>query len=61
MPMKMILYVIHDVNALFEGDIGIEIWKCANFLEKSFYWVLIISQVHNNGFIRTLIDLSDMH
>jgi len=25
MPMKMISYVLHDVNASFEGDIGIKI------------------------------------
>jgi len=51
MPMKLIFYVIHDVNASFAGDIGVKVWKCAYFLEKSFYWVSIICQVLSNSFI----------
>jgi len=61
MPMKMISYVLYDVNSSFEGYVGVKIWKGAYLLEKSFYWVSIIYQVHNDGFIRTSFDLSDMH
>ena len=36
MNMKMISYVLCDVNALFEGNVGVTILKGACFLEKEF-------------------------
>ena len=36
MPIKMISCVLCDVNALFEGNIGVKILKAACFLEKEF-------------------------
>ena len=36
MPMKMISYVLCDVNALFEGNVGVKILNGACFLEKQF-------------------------
>ena len=36
MPMKMISCVLCDVNALFEGNVGVKILKGACFLEKEF-------------------------
>jgi len=59
--MKVISYMLCDVNASFDGDVSVKIWKGAYLLEKSFYWVPIICQVHNDGFIRNFIGLSDMH
>ena len=34
MPMKLISYVLCEVNALFEGNVGVKILKGAFFLEK---------------------------
>ena len=36
LPMKMISCVLCDVNALFEGNVGVNILKGACFLEKEF-------------------------
>ena len=36
MPIKMISCVLCDVNAFFEGNIGVKILKAACFLEKAF-------------------------
>ena len=36
MPMKLISCVLCDVNALFEGNVGVKILKGACFLEKEF-------------------------
>ena len=36
MPMKMVSCVLCDVNALFEGNVGVKILKGACFLEIEF-------------------------
>ena len=36
MPRKMISCVLCDVNALFDGNVGLKILKGACFLEKKF-------------------------
>ena len=60
MLMKTISCVLRYVNGSFEGDVDVKIWKAWCFLEKNFNWVSIIFQVHNDKFISTSIDLSDM-
>ena len=61
MPMKLISCVLCEVNALFQGNVGVKILKGACFLKRSFYRALIIYPVQNDGFIRTSIDLTDIH
>ena len=36
MPMKMISYVLCDLNALFEGNVGVRILKGGCFPQKEF-------------------------
>ena len=61
-PMKMISCVLCDLNALFDGNVGVKISKGACFLEKEFFYrASIIYAVQNDGFIRTYIDLTDIH
>ena len=43
LPMKMISCVLCDVNALFEGNVGVNILKGACFLEKEFFIELQLS------------------
>ena len=61
MPIQKISCVLCDVNALFDGNVGAKILKEHVFLKKSFYRGSIICRVQNDGFIRTSIDLSDIH
>ena len=60
-PMKMISCVLCDVNALFEGNVGVKILKGACFLKKEFLSSFNYLPSVQRGFITNFIDLSDIH